>query len=1136
MQLPSDRVKTLATRSRFRIGGALVQPDRLVVTIDGRDITLEPRMMEVLVALAEHAGEVITAEQLLIEVWLGTFYGDNPVHKAIAYLRRVLGDDLKSPRYIETIRKRGYRLVAKVAYPEDYRRVAAQTATWRNDSPYVGLAAFDSGHAGVFFGRSRATAELLAAMRHQIDNQQRFVLIVGASGCGKTSLLNAGAIPLLRQDGGFDGMHALALARCDLAGLEAGDALIHLAAALSTWTLRERPVFAPEPASELADRIQRAPESITAAIEDAFRRQPSRELAERPHAHLLLLIDHAEALVATAAHGHRRDNAFSDALHHLCESPHVMVAMIVRSDFYLALVETYPEIAARKLGEGHFDVLSPRPGEIAQIIRIPASLAGLTFEEDPHTAEHLDDVLRDSANEHADALPLLQHTLQALYERRSADGELRFDAYRALGGLEGALAHRAEEVFGSLHEAAKRSLDGVFSRLIVMQQESESVSARRVAWSALDENARALAEAFVRARLFIGELSDGQAGFRVAHEALLRQWPRARDWVHDNRRLLQAKARVRRAATRWMEEGRSADHLLNPGQPLQEALEAAQALPDDLGADEHAFLGASTRQYRRKRQLRTAGIASLAVSAVISAAFALLAIQARSEAERRREEALQLSDFMLVDLAEKLRPLGNLKLLNSISAKALALLERQPTAQMGTRDLINRSRALRTAGEVMTEEAKLDAAESAFVRAHAAARDAVASAPRSNEAGSNEALAELGIAAYWLGHHHYRQKRLEEAKKCWTEYLRTSEQLIRGDPRNEEWRMELSYALNNLGAVARDQGRIGEALSYFKRSAGLKAGVLSSRPHDDTLRYDLIDTLSWVSSGDESEGRLSEAAAGYAEQIGMLRTLVANKPDALLWQRRLANLLLSDGQVAVSRGRLDDARARIEESIARLTTLTALEPGNKVWARDLTLAHITAGEIADMRGDGASHLAHARAAQRSIRNIKASADASLALQRLIAATHVLIARHPLGTTDAPAQWNSAILELERVARASDGGIQETIALAKALIARGRYRSDIGSTIEARRDWQRATDLLGTTAKDSKDPKAIDPWVAAHVLLGCRECVKAKIAWLAGIGYRNPDYVSVLDNDLDKDSASSSNVATVAGTGKNPQRR
>jgi eukaryotic-like serine/threonine-protein kinase len=767
MQLPSDRVKTLATRSRFRIGGALVQPDRLIVSIDGRDIALEPRMMEVLVALAEHAGEVVTAEQLLIEVWRGTFYGDNPVHKAIAYLRRVLGDDLKSPRYIETIRKRGYRLVAKVAYPEDYRRVTAQTAAWRNDCPYVGLAAFDSRHAGVFFGRSRATAELLAAMRHQIDNQRRFMLIVGASGCGKSSLLNAGAIPLLCQDGGFDGMRALTVARCDLAGIETGEALPQLATALSTWCLGDRPVFPPGSATDLADHLRRSPESVTTVIEEALIRLPPRELLDQPHTHLLLLIDHAEALVASTAHRDARDMAFSAVLHHLCESPRVMVAMVVRSDFYLSLIETYPEIASRKLGEGHYDVLTPLPGEIAQIIRIPASLAGLTFEEDPHTAAHLDDVLRDAATEHADALPLLQHTLQALYERRSESGELRFEAYREIGGLEGALAHRAEEAFAGLDAFTQDSLGQVFAKLIVMQQDTDAVSARRVHWQALGGHARALAEAFVKARMFVGDLSDGEAGFRVAHEALLRQWPRARDWIHDNRRLLQAKARMQRAAARWVEEGRSADHLLNPGQPLQEALEAARELQDDLGTDEHTFIEASTRQNRRKRRLRTVGIASLAVSAVISATFGLLALQARSEAERRREEALQLSDFMLVDLAEKLRPLGNLKLLNSISAKALALLERQPTAQMGTRDLINRSRALRTAGEVMTGEAKLDAAESAFVRAHAAARDAVASAPDSNDAGANEALAELGIAAYWLGHHHYRQKRRSTTSARW---------------------------------------------------------------------------------------------------------------------------------------------------------------------------------------------------------------------------------------------------------------------------------------------------------------------------------------------------------------------------------
>jgi DNA-binding winged helix-turn-helix (wHTH) protein/tetratricopeptide (TPR) repeat protein len=1104
MQVRTDRIRCLAAHSRFRIGAVLVQPDSLTVSLDGNDTALEPRMMEVLIALAEHAGEVVSAEQLLIEVWRGTFYGDNPVHKAIAYLRKVFGDDLKSPRYIETIRKRGYRLIAKVSYPDDYRRVAVHASTWSGASPYVGLTAFDGEHAGVFFGRSRVTAELLAAMRQQIDNQRRFVLIVGASGCGKTSLLNAGALPLLRQDGGFDGLRAFAIASCDLAGIEAGDALTRLAASLATWTLGGRPVFAPGPVADLAAAIRQSPESITATIEEAFRRHPPRELADQPHAHLLLLIDHAETLVATRAHDPERDAAFSRALHHLCESPRVMVAMIVRGDFYLALVEAYPEVAERKLGEGHFDVLTPRSGEIAQIIRTPAALAGLTFEEDPQTAEHLDDVLRDAANEHPDALPLLQHTLQALYERRSDDCELRFDAYREIGGLEGALAHRAEEVFATLPDPAMRSLDSVFSQLIVMQQDSESVSARRVVWSALDENARTLAETFVRARLFIAELSDGQAGFRVAHEALLRQWPRARDWIQDNRRLLQAKARMRRAAARWAEEGHRADHLLNPGRPLQEALEAAKQLPDDLGHDEHAFLQASARLYRRKRWLRAGAIASLAVFAAVSAVFGLLASQARDEAEQRREEALQLSDFMLVDLAEKLRPLGNLKLLDGISAKALAQLERQPKAQTRTEDLINRSRALRTVGEVMMEQAKLKEAKSAFTRANDAAGSAVVRAP-----GSADAIAEQGIAAYWLGYYHYRQSRLDEARKHWTTYLQTSERLVRLDPAKTDWQIELSYALNNLGAVARDQGRIGEALAYFRRSAKLKASVLSARPREDGLRYDLVDTLSWISSGDGSEGRLSEAAAGYAEQIGMLRTLVANKPDALVWQRRLATSLLSSGQLAASRGRLEEAHAQTAESIALLSTLIAREPDNKVWTRDLVLAHIEAGELAYLRGDSGNHRSHALTAEKLIQNIKASADFSLALQRLDANTGLLIAQSQPSAIDADAQWNRAIADLERIAKDPGAGLPDRSVLAKALIARGRHRWDIGSTIEAGSDWQHVTGLLETIAKTSRNPNIIAPWASAHLLLGDRERVQTEIAWLTKIGYRDPEFMQIM---------------------------
>ncbi|GAE56567.1 transcriptional regulator [Xanthomonas arboricola pv. pruni MAFF 301420] len=182
----------------------LVEPERLALIDDGQTIALEPRMMEVLIALAERAGEVVSAEQLLIEVWHGSFYGDNPVHKTIAQLRRKLGDDSRQPRYIETIRKRGYRLLPKVVFPDDYRGAVMGTQVWGHGSPYVGLQAFDPAHAEVFFGRSHAIAQVLGAMRAQLHSQRGLVLVSGASGCGKTSLLRAGVVPLLAQPGGLD--------------------------------------------------------------------------------------------------------------------------------------------------------------------------------------------------------------------------------------------------------------------------------------------------------------------------------------------------------------------------------------------------------------------------------------------------------------------------------------------------------------------------------------------------------------------------------------------------------------------------------------------------------------------------------------------------------------------------------------------------------------------------------------------------------------------------------------------------------------------------------------------------------------------------------------------------------------------
>ncbi|MEA0763262.1 winged helix-turn-helix domain-containing protein [Xanthomonas campestris] len=1102
MSLRSERVTQLGSVPRFRLGPLLVEPERLMLIGDGERITLEPRMMEVLVALAERAGEVISAEQLLIDVWHGSFYGDNPVHKTIAQLRRKLGDDSRQPRFIETIRKRGYRLLPKVIFPEDYRGALPGMGAWGHGSPYVGLRAFDPDHAEVFFGRSHAIAQVLAAVRAQLQSQRALVLLSGASGCGKTSLLRAGVVPLLAQPGGLDGLQAVAVAYCSLAACRGGDVADTLTRALAEWAADGRAVFS---AAQMATCTQwlTQPAALHAAIAEAMRHAaPARETVQT-HRHLLLVIDHAEALVATPGITAQDRAACTALLQALCSSAHVAVLMATRSDFYPRLIEAVPELVELKRGDGHVDLLPPRDGEIGQIIRVPAAMAGLRFEEDHDSASRLDDVLRDATARQPDALPLLQHLLQALHERRSDDGLLTFAAYRALGGLEGALAHHAEQTFRALPAPAQAALGDVLTQVSVIHPDSAAVTARRAVWSALPDasGARALVDAFVQARLFVSELVAGEPGFAVAHEALLRQWPRASEWIHENRRLLQARKRLQLAAQRWASEGRRDDHLLNSGRPLSEAREAARRMPQDLDALDLAFLHACERAHRQRRGLYAAAAALLVVLASASLLLGWQARQAQQVAEQRRDEAQQLVGYMLGDLAEQLRTVGNLKLLDSVGTRALRYLEELPNASMQAGDLINHARALRTTGEVLMNQGKLDQAHAAFTRAAATAAQARTLAPD-----VLEAHAETGQAAYWLGAMAYRNKQFPLARRHWAQYLAASEWLVRAKPDDPRWQLELSYALNNLAMLATTQGNAPTAIGFFARDIALKRVLVARTPDNASLRYELIDSLSGLSLAQENQGLLAPAEQGYREQLAMLRVLVDKDPDAHAWRRRLAGSLIRTSNLALARGHLVQAQQDARESLRLLQPLAALQPDNVAWRRDLAHSYAQAGWVAALdghAGDAAQQLARAQHTMAELLQQAQPLPEWQWLDAVIALRMQAARAPPLAQDFAP-----IVARLETLHRAKPDEVVGISALAQALVWHGEQRAAAGDDAGARTAWQRALAVLGKDAGNSRDKNLLDPWIRAHVHLGQRTAVTQQLGWLYQAGYRHPGFVSL----------------------------
>jgi WD40 repeat protein/DNA-binding winged helix-turn-helix (wHTH) protein len=169
---------------RFYVGEWLVEPEQNRLVRGSETTRLDPKAVQVLSFLAQHPNEVLMKEQIISSVWDGAFVSDEVLTTAIWGLRKALGDDAKEPRYIQTIPRRGYRLIAPVE-----GATAGASRRWE-PSPYPGLSAFSQRDAQYFFGREEEVEALWGKIQ-----KQHLLGLIGPSGAGKSSILRAGLIP-----------------------------------------------------------------------------------------------------------------------------------------------------------------------------------------------------------------------------------------------------------------------------------------------------------------------------------------------------------------------------------------------------------------------------------------------------------------------------------------------------------------------------------------------------------------------------------------------------------------------------------------------------------------------------------------------------------------------------------------------------------------------------------------------------------------------------------------------------------------------------------------------------------------------------------------------------------------------------
>ena len=248
-------------------------------------------------------------------------------------------------------------------------------------------------------------------------------------------------------------------------------------------------------------------------------------------------------------------------------------------------------------------------------------------------------MLQEAAVADPGSLPLLEFVLDALYEAGRERRLLTFAAYRALGGLEGAIARRADEVVDALPPDIQEALPAVLRALTTVRLGEEAVTARPASLAdvAGTPAQSALVDALIAARLLVSdENAEGHAVVRVAHEALLSRWPRARDIVNANRGFLETRARLTADARRWHSDNRNPELLLPPGKRLAEGEELLQSRREEVDDQIIDYIEASSRaqsgREERERQAERALIeaAEAASANGWSARPNVLAMRARS--------------------------------------------------------------------------------------------------------------------------------------------------------------------------------------------------------------------------------------------------------------------------------------------------------------------------------------------------------------------------------------------------------------------------------------------------------------------------------------------------------------------------
>ena len=612
-----------------------------------------------------------------------------------------------------------------------------------------------------------------------------------------------------------------------------------------------------------------------------------------------------------------------------------------------------------------------RAAQPPTVVRGPAAAAGLDYEKDPATGETLDERLLKDA-ERPDLLPLLQFTLNQLFEaaKQSEHSKLlSFAAYRALGGLQGAVDKEAETALQALGEPERAQLPRLLRELAAPARAGEVAVSRVVfdirsvplAVAAYDDTSATLVRALVDARVLLSGGEGKAATVRLAHARVLDSWQRAKTIVEENADFYRIRADVEEQRRKWETAGRSRDLLIGRGRPLAEAESIVRRFPEEIPTPTRDFIKRSGRRARLAQTLTAAAAVLFAVvaGAAIYAERQAVSAQHEAEAQRQRAEetlaaATKTANSLVFDLAQRLRNVMGIpaNLIKDILDRARTLQEQLIKSGQVT-PALKRSEAA-ALDETATSLLAIGDTAGALAAAEQARQimaDLIASNP-----GNAGWQRDLSVSYENVGDVQVAQGDLAGALKSYRDSLAIIGRLAQSDPGNAGWQRDLSVAYENVGDVQVAQGDLAGALKSYRDGLAIRERLAQSDPGNAGWQRDLSVSYNKVGDVQVAQGDLAGALKSYRDSLGIIGRLAQSDSGNAGWQRDRSVSYENVGDVQVAQGDLAGALKSYRDSLAIKDRLAQSDPGNAGWQRDLSVSYERVGNVQVAQGDLAGAL------------------------------------------------------------------------------------------------------------------------------------------------------------------------------------